>query len=1027
MNTGSRRDLVSSWVTAIMRTLCLILLLGIRVSAQSNEPKKVLILTEEDNSRPSYRVMDENARTTLRAGLPGRIVIFGEHLDRIPFPDPRFQAEQSAGIQRKYANSKIDLVIGVGDVPTDLFPGVPFLYVRTDPSQKRPSSPASSRNLSNVWIALDAQKTLDAARRLQPKARQVVVIGSSSATGRNLFDQVRDQIEADPHHLPITYLTNQSFSEISQKIAALGPESIVLFVSLSQDARGGQFISAEIISKLAAVSGAPVYVLLDTHVGSGAVGGYVVRFAEIGKQAGEMGLQMLAGASPSDATARSGYLFDWRELRRWKIPESALPPGSVVLNRLPSAWETYRGYIISAILLCLLETLLILGLLWQRAKRRKVEASLLASLTFEQLLADLSTTFINLPEEQITGTIENSLGRIAEFLGIERMGVHEFSRERMEWTPTITWRKEGVQPAAAVVRPRQLPWWTNYFLRGDSMFISEVNELPEEAALEREYLRRIGAISVALVPLKAGDELHGCISFVSTQREVSWTDELKKQLQLLGEIFSNALERKSAKDARSRHTAIVESSDDAIISKDLSGIILSWNAAAQRLFGFSEAEAVGQPITIIFPPELYDEETNILERLRAGEHIVHYETTRVTKGGQKIDVSLTISPVKDSTGRIAGFSKIARDISDRKRAEQTLRESEERFRLVANKAPVLIWMSGTDKLCTFFNQCWLDFSGRTMEQELGNGWAAGVHPEDLERCLGTYTAAFDAQVDFEMEYRLKRFDGTYRWIVDYGVPRFESDGAFCGYIGSCVDITDRKLTTESLEELSGRLITAQDQERTRIARELHDDFSQRLALQGIGLAQLWKKLPESEVEDRAKVQQLMKGLQEIASDMHSLSHQLHSSKLEHVGLVPALSGLCEELSSRFKIQIEFSQQAISSGIPKDIALCVFRIAQEALGNVIKHSGAKQAHAELYGTQNEIRLRVVDTGLGFDPALRNGDAGLGLISMRERLRLVGGTLSVQSAPMRGTEILAAAPLSASARGPREREMAMGTKN
>jgi PAS domain S-box-containing protein len=502
-------------------------------------------------------------------------------------------------------------------------------------------------------------------------------------------------------------------------------------------------------------------------------------------------------------------------------------------------------------------------------------------------------------------------------------------------------------------------------------------------------------------------------------------DKAGKMIRLVG-MTADITERKRAEDERFRHAAIVESSDDAIISKDLNGIIQSWNAGAQRLFGFTESEAAGRPVTILIPPELLDEEKNILQQLRTSERIEHYETIRVTKGGKKLNVSLTISPIKDSSGRIVGISKIARDITDRKRTEQTLRESEERFRLVANKAPVLIWMSGTDKLCTFFNQCWLDFSGRSMEQELGDGWASGVHPEDRARCHETYASAFDARVDFEMEYRLKRFDGKYRWVVDHGVPRFESDGVFCGYIGSCVDITDRKLAAESLEELSGRLITAQDEERTRIARELHDDFSQRLALQGIGLAQLWKKIPESEVEVRAKVQELLKGIQEMSSDMHSLSHQLHSSKLEHVGLVPALMGLCKELSSRFKIQIEFTDHAISSGIPKDVALCLFRIAQEALNNVVKHSGAKQAQAELSCTKNEIRLRIVDAGFGFDPALRNGDAGLGLVSMRERLRLVRGRLSVQSAPMRGTEILAEVPVSASTSRPHVRVMTVGGK-
>ena len=263
-----------------------------------------------------------------------------------------------------------------------------------------------------------------------------------------------------------------------------------------------------------------------------------------------------------------------------------------------------------------------------------------------------------------------------------------------------------------------------------------------------------------------------------------------------------------------------------------------------------------------------------------------------------------------------------------------------------------------------------------------------------------------------MEYRLRRFDGQYRWIVDYGVPRLESDGTFCGYIGSCVDITDRKLAAESLEELSGRLITAQEEERTRIARELHDDFTQRLALQGIGLTQVWKKMAESETEGRSKIQELIKDNREILSDMHVLSHQLHSSRLEHVGLAPALMGLCEEMSSKYRIPVDFRERGTFADIPKNVSLCLFRVAQEALGNVVKHSGANRADVEITGAANEICLRIADAGIGFDPTLRNTHSGIGLMGMRERLRLVGGVISVRSAPSQGTEILAQVPLSCS---------------
>jgi PAS domain S-box-containing protein len=356
----------------------------------------------------------------------------------------------------------------------------------------------------------------------------------------------------------------------------------------------------------------------------------------------------------------------------------------------------------------------------------------------------------------------------------------------------------------------------------------------------------------------------------------------------------------------------------------------------------------------------------------------------------------------------APFMVLAALMEEHQQDVLELRESEKRFRLLADSSPSLIWMSGADKLLTFFNQGWLKFTGRPLEQELGEGWLSGVHPDDRHHCLRLYSASFDACVDFEMEYRLRRFDGEYRWLLDFGVPRFESDGTFLGYVGSCIDITDRKSAEESLHALTGRLISAQEEERARIARELHDDFSQRLALLGIGLGQLWKKLSPQEVEQRNSVLEMLRGTKEMSSDIHTLSHQLHSSKLEHVGLVPALHGLCKDFSEKYKIEVHFAECDCPIDVPKDVALCLFRVAQEALGNVIKHSGTKEAQVELHTNANGISLCISDQGKGFDPAIKNPAAGIGLIGMTERLRLVGGRLLVKSEPNRGAEILAEVP-------------------
>jgi PAS domain S-box-containing protein len=207
---------------------------------------------------------------------------------------------------------------------------------------------------------------------------------------------------------------------------------------------------------------------------------------------------------------------------------------------------------------------------------------------------------------------------------------------------------------------------------------------------------------------------------------------------------------------------------------------------------------VGRPISLLAPSKSADEIPRRLERLRQGERIESYETERLRKDGRWIEVSVTISPIRDSTGRVIGAAGIARDITERKGAEASLRESEERFRNMADTAPVMVWVCGPDKGFTFFNKTWLDFTGRTMDQELGSGWVAGVHPDDLDRCFAHFSSSFDARQEFQIECRLRRADGEYRWVLCRGVPRFASGGVFAGYIGSDIDITEQKYAEAQL-------------------------------------------------------------------------------------------------------------------------------------------------------------------------------------------------------------------------------------
>jgi PAS domain S-box-containing protein len=335
------------------------------------------------------------------------------------------------------------------------------------------------------------------------------------------------------------------------------------------------------------------------------------------------------------------------------------------------------------------------------------------------------------------------------------------------------------------------------------------------------------------------------------------------------------------------------------------------------------------------------------------------------------------------------------------------RESEQRFRHVANTAPVMIWMSGTDKLCNYFNEPWLLFTGRPLASELGNGWADGVHPEDVPQCFRTYNDSFDRREPFRMQYRLRRYDGEYRWVLDTGKPRFTEKGQFAGYIGSCLDVTDRKVAEETLADLERRLLDAQEQERSRIARELHDDINQRLAILGWELQSFDPAAPEP--ESGAFLASVTERLAQIGTDIQGISRRLHSSHLEYLGLETAAEVLCNDLRKQHPVEIAFISVGIPRNLPKDISLCLYRVMQEALQNAIKHSGAQRFSVELVGDSSEIRLEVSDDGAGFDLQSIDRRHGLGLISMRERMRMVHGEFALRSEPDHGTTVTCRVPL------------------
>ncbi len=281
-------------------------------------------------------------------------------------------------------------------------------------------------------------------------------------------------------------------------------------------------------------------------------------------------------------------------------------------------------------------------------------------------------------------------------------------------------------------------------------------------------------------------------------------------------------------------------------------------------------------------------------------------------------------------------------------------------------------------------------------------------PESWQRLKQGVEKAISAKVPYELDLEAKRLDGSRLWLTSRGEAVVDPGGHPIYLRGTTQDITDRKLAEDALMAMSGRLITAQEEERTRIARELHDDLSQRMAILQIGLEQFKQGMPDISCNALQQLNALAETAREVSSDIHSLSYQLHPSRLELLGLVASLKGFCREFSSQHNINVQFLHDNISGQIPKDVTLCLYRITQEALQNVVKHSQSMEAEVELSGHSAEIELCISDSGRGFDVESAKRAAGLGLVSMRERLRLVGGHLSIESAPSQGTRIRVRVP-------------------
>ena len=499
--------------------------------------------------------------------------------------------------------------------------------------------------------------------------------------------------------------------------------------------------------------------------------------------------------------------------------------------------------------------------------------------------------------------------------------------------------------------------------------------------------------------------------------------------------------------------AVVESSDDGIVSKDLNGVITSWNAGAQRIFGYTEAEVIGQPITIIIPPELQGEERLVLKRLRAGERIEHYETVRLTKRGKRVDVSLTISPMKDSTGRIVGASKIARDITERKQADEELRKAHEELEIrvrertaelaqsnrllqtqiqeriqaqealerqtavlreqsrlldLANDA---IFIRSFDGTISYWNEGAERLYGWTKEEALENRLGMLLQTE-FPIPFEEIREVLVREGNWEGELIHTRRDGSRVTVNSRWTLWRSAEGNPLGWLQINTDITGRKRAEESLRALTARLLQLQDDERRRIARELHDSAGQILVALDINLSLVQKN--EGLAPNAANaVRESIALVQQLSKELRTTSHLLHPPLLDESGLPSAVRWFVDGFAKRSKISVDLEIAPDLGRLPRELETTIFRMVQECLTNINRHSGSPTASIRIARNSNHVSVAVRDRGKGMSADnYRNSfgpiTPGVGIQGMRERVRQLGGHLQIHSGTS-GTTVRATLPV------------------
>jgi two-component system, LuxR family, sensor kinase FixL len=786
------------------------------LGATNARPRRVLILDSFGRDIAPFNAAAAAFRTTLARDLGEPVDIYEESLEMARFAEAEKEEPLVEFLQNRFADRELDLVVPISAPAVSfaarhrerLFPNTPMVITGTDHRRLRPeflttNTTVVSQNVNLAGIVEDILQVL-------PDTKNIVVVLGASPVEKFWVGETRREFRQLAERVNFTWLNDLSFEEMLKRTAALPPHSAILFGLLVLDTIGVPYEHNQALKSLHAVANAPIFGYFQSQFGLGIVGGRLYQDYEVGAKAARTAIRILRGEAPSSILPQfietTTSVYDWRELRRWGISEARLPPGSVVEFGQPTFWQQYKWPIILVLAACILQAVLIGILLRERRRRRLAQQRLEERVRFEQLVSELSNTFINLPPERVEAQIIEALGQVGKLLRFDIAALSVFTGRRTEGRVAYIWRTEGVPEIPSDLSDRDFPWSAQELFAGRDVCLRSLEMLPLAARTDRATYEKYRVRSSYSVPMVASGKVIGVLGLNTVGKEREISPELLRGQRLLGEIFANALARKTAEEARRESEQnfrnLVETTAAIPWQADIETWIFTYvGPQAVKRFGYPIEEWYQKDFWVShLHPDDRDSAVKTCMALSKAAADFEFEYRMIALSGEFVWVH-DIVRCEHRDGKPAELRGFMLDITERKRAEEALRESEDRISLAANTAGLGLWVWDAKH-----DESWVTPEGRQLF-----GWGDSepitlerflqtLHPDDREPTREAMRRSLENSGDYVAEYRVVLNDGALRWITTRGRIEFDGNGGPARMRGVSMDVTERKRAEETLEK-----------------------------------------------------------------------------------------------------------------------------------------------------------------------------------------------------------------------------------